>query len=235
MECGHSIEELRKASVGDISNILHEISNRIGSAYYAFSRPQLRERIIFDCTASNFPEPWRKTYFEKRYFRSDPLIVEAVKSNLPVFWDDVGVRASNGVVSDAMAGRRGFGVRSGVAVPVRGRGGQFSIFSFWATDPLPAFRQRFEAQMCCVYGITIHLHDLAFRQVSGVPRHHLNARELECLRWTSLGKTAWEISILISIPERTVHYHLSEASKKLGAANKTAAVAIAIRNNLIDL
>jgi DNA-binding CsgD family transcriptional regulator len=56
----------------------------------------------------------------------------------------------------------------------------------------------------------------------------ITARETEVLQWTALGKTAWEISVIISVTERTVNAHLQRAAKKLGAANKTHAITIAL-------
>lgn len=61
----------------------------------------------------------------------------------------------------------------------------------------------------------------------------LGSRELECLVWLSLGKTAWETAAILGLSQRTVEYHLNKAVAKLGAANKVHAAVIAIRNCLI--
>jgi DNA-binding CsgD family transcriptional regulator len=62
----------------------------------------------------------------------------------------------------------------------------------------------------------------------------LTAREREVLTWISLGKSAWEIGEILGIAKRTVDEHAQTASRKLGAANRTQAVAIAVRDRLID-
>ncbi|WP_204269529.1 helix-turn-helix domain-containing protein, partial [Citrobacter freundii] len=36
----------------------------------------------------------------------------------------------------------------------------------------------------------------------------LSERELECLRWVSLGKTAWETATIMGRSQRTVEFHL---------------------------
>ncbi|MBF0186421.1 MAG: helix-turn-helix transcriptional regulator [Magnetococcales bacterium] len=56
----------------------------------------------------------------------------------------------------------------------------------------------------------------------------LTVRERECLSWTSEGKTAWEIAQILHLSERTIVFHLSNATKKLNATNKVHAVAKAI-------
>jgi LuxR family quorum sensing-dependent transcriptional regulator len=62
----------------------------------------------------------------------------------------------------------------------------------------------------------------------------LTPREREVLTWISLGKSAWEIGEILSIAKRTVDEHAQTAARKLGATNRTQAVAIAIRDRLID-
>jgi LuxR family transcriptional regulator, quorum-sensing system regulator SolR len=51
----------------------------------------------------------------------------------------------------------------------------------------------------------------------------LTAREKEVLCWTAEGKTAYEISLILSISERTICFHINNVVSKLGASNKTQA------------
>ena len=48
-------------------------------------------------------------------------------------------------------------------------------------------------------------------------RPALTPRELECLRWTMEGKTAWETGELLGIAERTVKAQRAQVMAKLGA------------------
>jgi LuxR family transcriptional regulator, quorum-sensing system regulator SolR len=52
----------------------------------------------------------------------------------------------------------------------------------------------------------------------------LTDREIEVLKWTADGKTSSEISMILSISDHTVNFHVKNAISKLGVANKTAAV-----------
>jgi len=52
----------------------------------------------------------------------------------------------------------------------------------------------------------------------------LSRRELEVLKWLKLGKTSWDISIILRISERTVNYHVGNIVRKLGASNRMQAV-----------
>ncbi|GAB4557351.1 MAG: hypothetical protein Tsb007_16740 [Rhizobacter sp.] len=62
---------------------------------------------------------------------------------------------------------------------------------------------------------------------------NLTPRELECLRWTMEGKTAWELGRILGISEQTAVRHLFNASKKLDCVNKHQAVLKALRLKLI--
>ena len=64
-------------------------------------------------------------------------------------------------------------------------------------------------------------------------RIELSTREAECLIWAAQGKTAWEIAAILSISERTVRFHITNAGKKLDAVNTTHSVARAIANGII--
>ncbi len=54
-------------------------------------------------------------------------------------------------------------------------------------------------------------------------QRHLNDREIEALMWAARGKTSEEISLIMSIAERTVNFHLNNARDKLGVATRIQA------------
>jgi DNA-binding CsgD family transcriptional regulator len=63
--------------------------------------------------------------------------------------------------------------------------------------------------------------------------HSLSPREREVLWWAAEGKSAQEIGEILNIAKRTVDEHTQKAIRKLGAANRTQAVATALRRKLI--
>ncbi|TMF81429.1 MAG: helix-turn-helix transcriptional regulator [Chloroflexi bacterium] len=62
---------------------------------------------------------------------------------------------------------------------------------------------------------------------------HLSPRETEILHEAALGRTTKEIAALLSIRERTVNWHFAKIFAKLGVANRTEAVAVALEQKLI--
>ena len=65
-------------------------------------------------------------------------------------------------------------------------------------------------------------------------RVNLSPREIEVLKWSSLGQTSSDIADRLSISERTANAHVNSAINKFGVASRTQAVAEAIRSGLID-
>ena len=63
----------------------------------------------------------------------------------------------------------------------------------------------------------------------------LSPRELEVLRWVAQGKSSREISVLLGITSRTVNEHVTSTVRKLSAKNRTHAVAIALREGIIEV
>lgn len=63
----------------------------------------------------------------------------------------------------------------------------------------------------------------------------LTPRELEVLQELALGLQNKEIAAKLVISERTVKFHVSAILEKLGAGNRTEAVAVAAQRGLIDL
>lgn len=61
----------------------------------------------------------------------------------------------------------------------------------------------------------------------------LSERELECLEWVSFGKTSWETAMILGVSERTINFHLLNACRKLNVYGRQAAVALALRHNLL--
>jgi DNA-binding CsgD family transcriptional regulator len=90
-----------------------------------------------------------------------------------------------------------------------------------------------KAQMIQMAGLllTERLMEFAAPFEDELPR--LSSRERDSLAFVAEGKTAWEISVILGISESTVRFHLDNARRKLGAVNRTHAVARLISLRLI--
>jgi DNA-binding CsgD family transcriptional regulator len=96
-------------------------------------------------------------------------------------------------------------------------------------------QKRLLVRECRILASYFHSHILRINGHNSEDDILMSARELDCLRWTAAGKTAWEASVILGISERTVRFHLNAAREKLNCATTTQAVAKAIVNQLIDV
>jgi LuxR family quorum sensing-dependent transcriptional regulator len=76
---------------------------------------------------------------------------------------------------------------------------------------------------------------LKTRRSSRAKAHSLTSREVEVLTWVARGKSAWEIGEILDIAKRTVDEHVQTAVHKIGAVNRTHAVALAVRDRVISI
>ncbi|HWK71261.1 helix-turn-helix domain-containing protein [Pollutimonas sp. M17] len=61
----------------------------------------------------------------------------------------------------------------------------------------------------------------------------LTQRELSCLQWAALGKTSWEMGMILGLTERTVNFHIHNACRKLGVHGRQAAITAALQAGLL--
>ncbi|MCP6151537.1 helix-turn-helix transcriptional regulator, partial [Klebsiella pneumoniae] len=61
----------------------------------------------------------------------------------------------------------------------------------------------------------------------------LPARQLEILKLTMEGKSAWVVGTLLGISENTVNYHMKQLFKQLDVSTKQAAVLKAMELGLL--
>lgn len=125
------------------------------------------------------------------------------------------------------------GLANGLSVPVKAPSGEVSIFSI-ATTNEDGIRGRLMNLLPLAQSFSYSLLEAFLRiNLASSPVNELTPREKECLFWACEGKTAWEMSKIMDLSERTAIFHLTSATKKLGASNRQHAVAKAIMHGLV--
>lgn len=123
-------------------------------------------------------------------------------------------------------------MRDGLNCPVGGRW----VLAFWSRKELSNIVTR---PMRIVIGAAasfaaLRLEQLADPDPNLVGTHvHLTPRELAVLRLVATGAQSSEVAQALGLGEETVRSHLKKAQAKLGARNRTQAVAEALRQYLI--
>jgi DNA-binding NarL/FixJ family response regulator len=77
--------------------------------------------------------------------------------------------------------------------------------------------------------------DVAAQLAQHMSEESLTAREVEVLRWVAAGNRNREIAELLCISEETVKVHVKHIIEKLGAKDRTQAIAVGVRRGIIEL
>jgi DNA-binding CsgD family transcriptional regulator len=173
-------------------------------------------------------------YTGKNYFRTDPIQNRARNSWLPVAWDietDLSDPRYRALFEISYAA----GYCQGVSACIRGPSGAHVLISgYWEDGARVSRRGELSAIRELIF-VGLHSTNAYFERIAPAKAHDrlLTPRERECLRWTSLGKTAGEMAEILSISDRTANFHVQNFIRKLGASSKLHAVILAMDRGLI--
>ena len=112
---------------------------------------------------------------------------------------------------------------------------------------LPADEAALIRLMADMHLVTVYAHEAAARLLVPQPKPtpalsaaeaalrtvRLTPREVEVLKWTREGKSAWAVGKILSMSEATVNFHLRNVMGKLGVSNKHVALLKATSLGLI--
>ncbi len=233
--CQEHIDAVSKATTAEhIHSVCADVCAECGfdQFIYAASVPTslVKPSLII---ISGYSEEWRDHYNQECYMGVDPTVAHCSHHILPLNWQSL----DPSQLKDPRAKRflseaQDFGLNSGISFPVHTAQGDAAMLSFASSDPATKTQPRIITAMPFGQLFTAYLHE-AVRQafadeLSPVTQVELTQREQECLLWVTEGKTTWETSQILNISERTVTFHLHNASEKMGVVNRQQAVARAV-------
>lgn len=232
-----TVEELNTMNAsGDVHRSLLRIAERYGLKNVAYLAHALPGRSHKDpLIAVTYSTEWIKRYFDLRYMKHDPVVSLGLSSMMPIDWGEIG--APNPTVQRLFGEARDFGVgRHGMTFPIRGRFGERGVFSITSDESDMEWTRIRKLFMRDFQVLGYHVHGMVLRaECISVQSVKLSPREIDCLRWAALGKTAAETADILGIGERTARCYLETTRHKLGAINITNAVAKAISLNIISV
>jgi DNA-binding CsgD family transcriptional regulator len=221
---GHEILRAALADYG-LEHVAYAAINLPGAAH---DRPLI---------AVTYAAEWQKHYLQAGYVNLDPIVRAGMGGILPVDWETID--RSDPLIRRFFGEAQEFRIGSkGLSFPVRGRHGEFALFSVTSAVSDAEWRRVKGSYMRDFMMLAYYFHSWAMK-AEGLEDHEADARlsmrEKDCLRWRAMGKSDWEISQILAISERTVKFHLECARSKLGATNTLHAVARAMSNGLVAL
>lgn len=188
-----------------------------------------RKRAEYVRLISTYPRPWTGHYADSHYERLDPVIRRALGDPEPFEWS---ARAGLGRLSKRQQQlfdeAAEFGIRCGLTIPIHDGRWPVAAVTFAADEYRLPFRRCIDKHTRVLQLMAMVFHGHARSRFTGelmVGGVALSPRELECLQWAALGKSAWDIGCILGISRRTVVFHLENAKAKLGVRSTCQAVA----------
>ncbi|MBI4005529.1 MAG: LuxR family transcriptional regulator [Gammaproteobacteria bacterium] len=187
---------------------------------------------------SGYPKEWRSHYIEADYEKIDPTFLHCIKSGsvIPVLWD--GKLSSNRKAARLMGEASEFGLASGVSLAVHGGHGETAMLSLACSRKPKSAYTDIIASLGNAQLFACYLHEAIQRLVLNreslpIKTTELTPRENECLLWAAEGKSSKEIADILHVSQRTVIFHVHNASHKMGVSHRQHAIARAISLGLI--
>ena len=230
-------EEVDRLSDPDkVWNAMRRIMAPFGVELYGFFArvPGPGERL--DTIAFNKQIPklgdWLKLYDDGRYAEIDP-VMRRLRHSVRSFTHDEVSHDLDPRALELKQRRSDFGFGNGFSIPIFGSTGANGFMSYGFIEglkpDLPTHKKR------TIHLVTLYAADriCSLRSTQSAYKPIVTNRQREVLTWVAAGKSAWEIGEILNISARTVEEHAQRVLQRLGAVNRTQAVAIAIRDRLI--
>jgi DNA-binding CsgD family transcriptional regulator len=186
-------------------------------------------------TVDNTPANYREVFEDVGLGRQDPVMQHCKNQSVPIIWNrDTYLGVGQADQWDEQAR---FGYHTGIAMALHLPEGRHFFLGVDRDKSLPSDRSELTRLVADLQLFAVHAQEAALRIM--LPETHdpeapsLTPREVESLRWTMDGKTAWEVGNILGISERTAVLHVNNAMHKLGCVNKHQAVLKALRLGLI--
>lgn len=190
----------------------------------------------------DYPLEWVNEYHENNFLKNDPLMGYATEFTQPISWQEVmnldqfNVKSSRVVIEEA----KKYGLNDGLCFSYRSHAGDLAIFSLAIDSPKEKNQSVLKNALMPGKYITAYIYEAALklrynkeRKENPTENTNFTRREKQCMLWACEGKTAWEISNILDISERTAIFHLNNCTTKLNAANRQHAVAKAVLLGII--
>ena len=164
----------------------------------------------------------------------DPVHLASRRTSAGFAWSEIGsLIRLNSRHKEILAGSRRFGLGDGFTVPVNVPGEPNGSCSF----ALSARSKLSPTRLFCAEIIGTQAFKAARRLTAAqtaTARPHLSRREIECVRLVALGKSDWEIGVILGISAETAKQYVKRSRLAYGVANRTQLAVCALYDGWID-
>lgn len=227
------------SSVEEWRNLVFRMANDLGyeqTRLAILPDPRAPIEAEYAFQHSNYAEDWLNKYTADQLHHVDPTFSHCLNKSTPLIWSPAifSGRRQKEMYEEAS----GYGVRSGVTLPIHGARGELGIVCF-VSDTKPDRRFHKDARNnlpeLSYFRDFVMESSLKFMKPAGNAEKPISVtrRELECLKWCAAGKSSWEIGHILNCSEATVNFHFSNIRRKFNTVSRQQAVVSAIRLGLI--
>jgi len=182
-------------------------------------------------SVGNTPAEFLAAQVDPENAKRDPVHLHVMSNAAPLVYDQrLYVKAGAGDLWEMQAP---FGYRTGLAVSVHMPGYRRFLLGVDRHEDLPSDPIKLNRMIADLQLLAVHAQDAAARLLVRGDEPKLPPRQLEILKLTMEGKSAWVVGTLLGISENTVNYHMKQLFKQLDVSSKQAAVLKAMELGLL--
>jgi LuxR family transcriptional regulator, quorum-sensing system regulator BjaR1 len=229
------VEALQRRDAASVIDALRDMLGQHGFEYFccAFAAPLVTEVPARKAVlAERLPTGFLDAYSQNQFVWDDPSLRFCKTTVRPFRWFKEAPydpkREPRAV--QVMQCAWDFGMRDGYMIPVISPSGRMGFVWFGGHEiDLDAY------ELPALHFVALYAFDRLLR-LSGhadTPQSALTRREREVLTLAALGRSTEAIAEVLNITESTVKKHVKSCCERLGAANRTHAVMIAMRDRII--
>ena len=182
-------------------------------------------------SVGNTPAEFLAAQVDPENAKRDPVHRHVMSNAAPLIYDQsLYAKAKAGDLWEMQAP---FGYRTGLAVSVHMPGYRRFLLGVDRHEALPSDPIKLNRMIADLQLLAVHAQDAAARLLVPSDKPKLPARQLEILKLTMEGKSAWVVGSLLGISENTVNYHMKQLFKLLDVSTKHQAVLRAMELGLL--
>lgn len=231
------------AHISQLNKCLEEALALLGIHTFSYSHysyhPRAKQKLKYEYCTKNFLA-WHEYYLSEQYEEIDTTLHACYLNTEPSVWmlDEQLAVAKTSRERQMRQDSIAFGIVGGISIPIHGPQNDFAhlIAVQMKKDNFLAQAQSLMPILALLgYYYYSAIWRLLPQQKNETEQALLTSRELSCLTMVAQRISVEEIAKKLNITVRTTHFHIQNANKKLGVANKFEAVNKAIELGLIVL
>lgn len=218
----------------DVFRFMKRIAEYFGARFFMVANmPPAQARSLANCSViTNWPAESLTEYDQASLLPTSPVFHRLRNTSVPVVFDipTIARERDSKTAERASEILTRYGLIRNVCCPVYDAASNRGAVTISGDMEELSF-----LDIVLLHHISAHVFNrlAEIRELDARVTETLTEREIECLNWTSAGKTSVEIAEIMGLSEHTINHYLNRATKKLDTVNRTQAVAKSLRLGLI--